>query len=134
MESARPHRRRTATAFHNVSHQFWARSARRQCLIVSTAFSPLDFVLIGCSRLGRKARRKKVFDQALGILAFHGAFFIFFPDLTQKIRDSFAKENLEEVSPGRPAVEPGELRPDGTVEDTIFEVIFGNPRNPETMG
>ena len=80
-----------------------------------------------------QSQMQEVFDQALGILAFHGVFFIFFPDLTQKNRDSFAKENLEEVSPGRPAVEPGELRPDGTVEDTSFEVILGNPRNPETM-
>ena len=51
---------------------------------------------------------------------------------------------MEEVSPGRPAVEPGELRPDGSVEARIpsemlqvmsFLVleVFGNPRNPETM-
>ena len=31
-----------------------------------------------------------------------------------------SEENLEEVSPGRPAVEPGELRPDGTVEETVI--------------
>ena len=94
MESARPHRRRTATAFHNVSHQFWARSARRQCLIVSTAFSPLDFVLIGCSRLGRKARRKKVFDQALGILAFHGVFFHLFSRFDAKNQGFFCEGEL----------------------------------------
>lgn len=34
------------------------------------------------------------------------------------------EENLEEVSPGRPAVEPGELRPDGTVEELSAGGVF----------
>ena len=60
-------------------------------------------------------------------ISFHGTFFhpfsYLFPrfDAT-KIRDS-AKENLEEVPPGRPAVEPGELRPDGTVEDAASGIF-----------
>jgi len=30
-----------------------------------------------------------------------------------------SKENLEEVPAGRPPVEPGDLRPDGTVEERL---------------
>lgn len=34
-----------------------------------------------------------------------------------------SKENLEEVPAGRPPVEPGDLRPDGTVEERLWEVV-----------